>query len=110
MSYRIHITSTAERDIMSAADYIEFTLKNPKAADDLLEVTEAQINSLSELPEKFRLVDDPVLASWEIRFVIIKNYLAFYTIDKETQTVIIVRFLYQKSNWNSILRKGFSLI
>ncbi len=110
MSYRIHITSTAERDIMSAADYIEFTLKNPKAADNLLDEAEAQINSLSELPEKFPLVDDPVLASWEIRFVIIKNYLAFYTIDKETQTVIVVRFLYQKSNWNSILRKGFSLI
>lgn len=110
MNYRIHITSTAERDIMSAADHIEFTLKNPSAADDLLDEAEAQINSLSELPEKFRLVDDPVLASWEIRFVIIKNYLAFYTIDKETQAVIVVRFLYQKSNWNAILRKGFSLI
>ncbi len=110
MSYRIHITSTAERDLMNAADYIEFTLKNPKAADDLLDEAEDQINSLSELPEQFRLVDDPVLTSWGIRFVVIKNYLAFYTIDKETQTVIVVRFLYQKSNWNSILRKGFSLI
>ena len=52
----------------------------------------------------------PVLASWGIRFVIINNYLAFYTIDEEKQTVIIVRFLYQKSNWTSILRQGFSLI
>ncbi len=40
-----------------------------------------------------------------IRFVIINNYLAFYTIDEEKQTVIIVRFLYQKSNWTSILRQ-----
>ncbi|RHC34348.1 type II toxin-antitoxin system RelE/ParE family toxin, partial [Agathobacter rectalis] len=29
MSYRVHITSTAEHDIMRAADYIEFILKNP---------------------------------------------------------------------------------
>ena len=29
MSYSIHITATAERDILRAADYIEFTLKNP---------------------------------------------------------------------------------
>ena len=57
-----------------------------------------------------RLVDDPVLASWGIRFLIVNNYLAFYTIDKEKQTVIVVRFLYQKSNWNVILRQGFSLI
>ena len=27
MSYQVHITSTAEHDIMQAADYIEFTLK-----------------------------------------------------------------------------------
>lgn len=110
MSYNIHITSTAERDINSAANYIEFTLKNPDAADNLLDTVEEQIRSLSEMPERYHIVDDPVLASWEIRFVIINNYLAFYTIEEEQQLVIIVRFLYQKSNWNSILQRGFSLI
>ena len=33
-----------------------------------------------------------------------------YTIDTEKQLVIVVRFLCQKSNWNSILGQGFSLI
>ena len=110
MSYQVHITSTAEHDIMHAADYIEFPHKNPTAADNLLDAAPEQIGSLADLPQKFRLVDDPVLASWGIRFVIINNYLAFYTIDEEKQTVIIVRFLYQKSNWTSILRQGFPLI
>ena len=110
MSYQVHITFTAEHDIMRAADYIEFTLKSPDAADNLLDVATERINSLADLPQKFRLVDEPVLASWGIRFVIIDNYLAFYTIDEEKQTVIIVRFLYQKSNWTSILRQGFTRI
>lgn len=110
MSYLVHITATAERDIIRAADHIEFTLKNPTAAEHLLDVATEQINSLADLPEKFRLVDDPVLASWGIRFIIVNNYLAFYTIDNEKQMVIVVRFLYQKSKWNSILRQGFSLI
>ena len=110
MSYQVHITSTAKHDIMRAADYIEFTLKNPDAAEHLLDAVAKQIGSLADLPQKFRLVDDPVLASWGIRFVIVNNYLAFYTIDEEKQTVIIVRFLYQKSNWSSILRQGFSLM
>ena len=95
MSYQLHITSTAEHDIMRAVDYIEFTLKNPQVADNLLDAVTKQIGTLSDFPQKFRLVDDPVLASWEIRFVIINNYLAFYTIDEEKQTVIVVRFLYQ---------------
>lgn len=110
MSYVIHITRTAERDIMRAADYIEFNLKNPTAAEHLLDVATEQINSLADMPQKFRLVDDPVLASWEIRYVIVNNYLAFYTIDEEKQMVIVVRFLFQKSSWNAILRQGFSLI
>ena len=110
MSYLIHITATAERDIMRAADYIEFNLKNPIAADHLLDVATEQINALADMPQKFCLVDDPILASWEIRYVIINNYLAFYTIDEEKQRVIVVRFLFQKSNWNAILRQGFSLI
>ena len=110
MSYQLYITSTAEHDIMRAVDYIEFVLKNPQAADNLLDVVTKQIGTLSDFPQRFHIVDDPVLASWEIRFVIINNYLAFYTIDEEKQTVIIVRFLYQKSNWTAILRQGFSLI
>jgi plasmid stabilization system protein ParE len=110
MSYNICITSAAERDLIRAADHIEFTLKNPKAADDLLDEADKQINSLAEFPEKFRLVDDSVLASWGIRFVIVNGYLAFYTISEEDKRVIVVRFLFQKSNWNAILRQGLSLI
>ena len=110
MSYQVHITFTAEHDIMRAAGHIEFTLKNPTAADNLLDAATEQIGSLAGLPQRFHPVNDPVLASWGIRFVIINNCLAFYTIDEEKQTVIIVRFLYQKSNWTSILRQGFSLI
>ena len=41
---------------------------------------------------------------WGIRFTIVMNYLAFYTVDGATQTVHIVRFLCGKSNWITILK------
>lgn len=110
MTYNKHITATAERDILNASDHIEFSLKNPKAADELLEEVDTQINSLANFPHRFQIADDPILASWKIRFIIIKNYLAFYVISEETKQVIIVRFLFQKSNWTAILRQGFPLI
>lgn len=50
MTYSIHITAAAERDMANASDHIEFVLKNPKAADD------------------------PLLSSWGIRYTQIKNY------------------------------------
>ena len=109
MTYQVCITKTAERDLISAADHIEFVLKNPKAANDLLDEADAQINSLDEYPDRCKVVDDSVLNSWGIRYIIVKNYLAFLKKKKKKKEVIIVRFLFQKSNWNSILRQGIAL-
>ena len=110
MIYEVSITAAAERDILRASDHIEFVLKNPNAADDLLDETEALINSLADFPNKFKRVDDPVLASWGIHFVIVNGYLAFYDISEETHRVTVVRFLFQKSNWTAILGHGFSIL
>ena len=46
MTYQVRITKTAERDLLAASDHIAFVLKNPEAADNLLDEAEAQINSL----------------------------------------------------------------
>lgn len=110
MSYSLHITASAERDIINASDYIEFTLKNPQAADNLLDSFESKINSLADFPNRNPLVDDPVLSSWNIRFITINGYLAFYIVFKEKKLVTIVRVLYHKSNWPAILKQGFSLV
>ena len=48
MNFQSHITSAAERDMLHAADHIDYVLKNPNAADDLLGHAEKQINSLCD--------------------------------------------------------------
>ena len=108
MTYHVHITDRAERDLERALDYIEFSLKNPKASDNLLDMVEDTLSGLAHMPERYAVVDDELLAAWGIRFVQIKNYLAFYSISQETQTAHIIRFLYGKSDWRSILRSGFT--
>ena len=104
MNYTIHITGKAERDLNDAVDYIDYNLLNPLAADRLLEKTEAEINKLATMPKRHKIVDDPVLAAWGIRFIRINNYLAFYIVDEENKIVHLVRFLYGKRDWISILR------
>ena len=108
MNYHLHITSVAQRDISQAADYIEFVLKNPKAADNLLEETDQKINALLPFSQEYPIVEDKLLAAWGIRFTQIKNYLAFYVIEENQVTVL--RFLYAKSDWISILKVGFPLV
>lgn len=109
MSYSIHVTQTAQRDVVKAVSYIDTVLKNPIAADALLDELENKIRELSSFPEKYALVKDPLLASRGIRFLAIKNYLAFYLVDQQTESIHVVRFLYGKSNWISVLQGGFSV-
>lgn len=109
MTYHVHITKTAERDVINASDYIDLVLKNPSAADSLLDEFESKVNALTEFPQQHSLVEDDLLSAWGIRFVMVKNYLAFYIAEEETATVYIIRFLYGKSNWLSILKSGFSM-
>ena len=109
MIYDIHITRAAEKDLKSSADYSDFVLFNPQAADDLLDEAEKKIGGLSIFPEKFALVDDPVLRAWGIRFTRVKNHIAFYVVSEENHVVYIVRFLYGKRDWISVLKQGFSL-
>lgn len=56
------------------------------------------------MPAKFAVVDEPVLISWGIRIFRVNNYLVFYRIDEAANTVHVVRFLYGKRNWKSVLR------
>ena len=104
MSYNLHITKMAEDDLNAAADYIEFTLFNPQAADDLLDKADKELSSLAEMPQIHRLVDDPFLNVLGIRFILVNNYMAFVLINEEEKTVYIIRFLYGKRNWIQILK------
>ena len=105
MKYALHITPLAERDISDAADYIENALKNPQAADALLDAFEETLLSLRENPLRVRAIPDPVLKAWGIRFIRINNYLAFFTVDEEKQRVNVVRFLYAKRDWMRLLKE-----
>ncbi len=58
MKYNIHVTQAAERDMANAYDYIDLVLKNPTAADKLLDVADEKIGALAEFPHKFEVVSD----------------------------------------------------
>ena len=108
MTYSVHITTAAERDVANATDYIDQVLKNPKAADELLEAFLQQVNDLAVFPSRYPLARDEILAAWGIRFLRIKNYIAFYPIDDAREMIYVIRFLYGKSNWASILKNSIA--
>lgn len=109
MKYDIVITRAAERDLIGAADHIEFVLQNPKAAEDLLAEVETKIRTLTAFPDRYALLDDPVLKTWGVRLLTVKNYLAFYVVSEEAHRVTILRFLHSRRDWAAILKNGFTV-
>ena len=101
--YRVTITLPAENDLRSAISYIADELKNPLAAQRLLGKVEKIVGTLSSMPLRHDLVSDEYLRQLGIRSIPIDNYLVFYIVRDEEETVVVVRILYARRDWQNIL-------
>ncbi len=102
--YKIKITKPAKKDIQSAISYISNDLRNPTAAQNILNLFEKEIKSLSDMPSRHPLVKDPALAQNGFRFIKVNNYLVFYTIREDRNIVMIQRILYGRRDWINLLK------
>ncbi len=109
MKYKIEISLSASRDLREAAAYIAVQLRNPSAGRKLIGNAIDRIDSLEEFPMRYPLVQDSLLSAYQLRLAPVQNYLLFYQIDESSQIVHIIRFLYGKSDWTSVLKAELPL-
>lgn len=102
--YNVIVSESAKEDLKAAASYISNELKNETAAKNLINAFNKTAISLSEMPERFPIIDDDILKKENIRFTQINNYLLFYTVHRYSNSVFVLRFLYGRRNWESILK------
>lgn len=101
--YKILVSESYHRDLRSIINYISNDIDAPFAAADFLDDIEEIVSSLSHMPYRYNLVDDPYLQHKEFRKCIIKNYIIFYNVQEESNTVMIHRILHTRQNWIDIL-------
>jgi toxin ParE1/3/4 len=110
MTYKVKTATSARKEMRSAAKYISEELLNPTAASRLLDSVSKGIKSLERMPLRYPIVNDDYLAEKGIRIMPVQNYSMFYVVREETHTVSIVRFLYGKRDWRSLLRGDEALM
>jgi addiction module RelE/StbE family toxin len=103
LKYTLSFSSSFNRDIQTACDYITSTLNNPTAAVNLLDEIEKQLRSLKQHPLSHPFVRDEYLASRGFRMLMIKNYMLFYKADNEQKIITVHRFFHGSRNWKEIL-------
>ena len=91
---KVQYTFKARQDLRNIYDYIAFTLLAPEEARNTSERIMKTIRTLEIMPERNPFYKEEPWHSQGIRFVPVRNYLVFYFIDKEIETVTIIRIMY----------------
>ncbi|MFM1654976.1 type II toxin-antitoxin system RelE/ParE family toxin [Brevibacillus sp. B_LB10_24] len=101
--YTIVITEPAEADLRGIAQYISFELKEPPAAQNLINKIGEAIFVLEKMPYRYPVVNDEQLAFQGIRMLLVENYIVFYFVSEMDDSVTVIRILYGKREWNRVL-------
>lgn len=94
MIYDVQISIQAESDLRSIFEYIAFELQSVQNAAGQLSRLEESINSLDQMPERFKRYDKEPWRSRGLRVMPIDNYVVFYIPNHDTKVVNIVRVMY----------------
>jgi len=88
--YIVRLLSIAEDDLAEIINYI--AADRPSAAEALATRIEKNLNLLSKNPQLGRIPNEDELIHLGYRYLIVENYLIFYTIEE--QTIYIHRILH----------------
>lgn len=91
---KIIYTNTARHDLREIYEYIAYTLLEPDTAKAISENVMREIRSLENFPDRNPLYRDEPWHSQGVRFLRVKNYLVFYTVNPDTDIVSIARIMY----------------
>ena len=78
----------------SIYEYIAFDLAEPLIVSAQSKRIMNAVRSLEEMPMRYRLYDHEPWRGRGLRIVPVNNYLVFYMVDEEAETVKIIRIMY----------------
>jgi len=97
--YQVRLIKIAEDDFTEIISFI--AADNPDAAETVADKIENSLELLSGNPNLGRLPRDEELRNLGYRFLIVKNYIIFYTI--EDRTIYVHRILHSARDYKSLL-------
>ena len=104
-NYNVIYSPEAVSDLRSIYSYIAFTLQEPDTAENLVNEIRAEIRKLDQQPERYAPVDWEPWQSMGMRKLPVKNYVAFYLVDNDSNEVNIARIFYGGRDIENIVSK-----
>lgn len=95
-SYSVIMTPDAIDDMTDLRNYIADVLGAPKTAFAYIRTVRKEIGSLTEMPARYKPVDDEPWHSRGVRRLLVKNSFVYYRIDEKAKTVYILNVIYAR--------------
>lgn len=95
-SYKIIITPDAEEDLFELRNYIADVLLARDTARNYIRTIRKEIGSLSEMPARYKPVDDEPWHSRGIRRIMANNFFVYYRIDEDRKQVFVLNVIYAR--------------
>ena len=102
--YDFVLTETAGADIDDIFGYISKDLVNPDAASDFADELEEKLYGVCKAPRSGHLVENEFMRRDDIRRVLVGNFTAYYVIDEEKKSIVVLRVVYSKRDQGKILK------
>lgn len=108
-TFSITLTEKAFSDLKEIFQYIRNSLKEPEIAKQQQERIKQDCFSLANFPNRYAFVPDSYLREQGVRFFSVDNYLVFYVVNAQKHTVSILRILYSRRDWQTLLSNSSHL-
>lgn len=95
-SYEIIMTNDATDNLIKLRDYIAYTLLARETALLYIKAIRKEIESLSTMPARNKVIDNEPWRTKGIRKIIAKNFYIYYRIDENAKRVYILNIIYTK--------------
>jgi len=105
-NYKLRYLPMFYEDLSEKITYINETLKNPQAANNLLDLVEKAILDRQPVAESFEQYHSMKERRYPYYRIYVKNYVVYYVVidDEGPEKVMEVRrFLYNKQNTKKLL-------
>ena len=94
--YSIRITRQARDHLREIRRYIEKELLSPLAAKHTITAIKAEMQSLSNMPQRIHFTPEEPWRSLGVRRTRVKNFYVYFWIDEENKKVQIIGVIYVK--------------
>lgn len=101
--YKVIIEPDAETDLYEVIHYIGNILHEPKSAKRIYLSIKEQVQSLSEMPFRYPLVQDDKYWHRGVRRILVENYAAFYYVTEDDLSIHVFRILYNRRDWQNLI-------